>query len=74
VRPHHGIRTKEYKLIHYVREPQEFELHDLAIGPGESRNLYGDQRYVGEKWPWKRMQELEAQIPERPKIRPAKSG
>ena len=75
VRPHRGIRTKEYKLIHYVLEPQEFELYDLANDPGETRNLYGDSRYADQQQRlWKRMQELQSQVPERPKIQPAKAS
>ncbi|WP_245632417.1 sulfatase family protein [Edaphobacter aggregans] len=41
VRPHRGIRTERYKLIHYVSEPQAFELYDLHTDPGETVNLYG---------------------------------
>ena len=41
VRPHRGIRTERYKLIHYVNDPEEFELYDLQSDPGETKNLYG---------------------------------
>jgi arylsulfatase A-like enzyme len=41
VRPHRGVRTERHKLIHYVSEPQEFELYDLKADPGETNNLYG---------------------------------
>jgi arylsulfatase A-like enzyme len=41
VRPHRGIRTERYKLIHYYLEPQEYELYDLKVDPGENHNLYG---------------------------------
>ncbi len=75
VRPHRGIRTNEYKLIHYLLEPQEFELYDLKNDPGETRNLYGDPLYASQQqWLWKRMLELQSQVPERPKIQPAKAG
>jgi arylsulfatase A-like enzyme len=41
VRPHRGIRTEQYKLIHFFIEPEEFELYDLAQDPNEDHNLYG---------------------------------
>jgi arylsulfatase A-like enzyme len=41
VRPHRGVRTDEWKLIHYHDEPQEFELYNLAKDPSEKDNLYG---------------------------------
>jgi len=66
VRPHRGIRTERYKLIHYVMEPQEFELYDLANDPGETRNLYGlaDYQTLFQDL-WNRLQALQAKIPER---------
>ena len=45
VRPHRGVRTDRYKLIHYYLEPEEFELYDLANDPGELHNLYGQPAY-----------------------------
>jgi arylsulfatase A-like enzyme len=41
VRPHRGVRTERYKFIHYYLEPEEFELYDLQVDPGERKNLYG---------------------------------
>jgi arylsulfatase A-like enzyme len=45
VRPHRGIRTERYKLIHFFVEPQEFELYDLQTDPNEDKNLYGKPGY-----------------------------
>ena len=41
VRPHRGVRTEQFKYIHYFLEPQEFELYDLKADPREDDNLYG---------------------------------
>jgi arylsulfatase A-like enzyme len=52
VRPHRGVRTERYKLIHYYKlaafpdEPEEFELYDLQKDPGELDNLYGKPGYA----------------------------
>jgi arylsulfatase A-like enzyme len=51
VRPHRGVRTERYKLIHYHKLPQfpdlpeEFELYDLQRDPGELNDLYGQDGY-----------------------------
>jgi arylsulfatase A-like enzyme len=42
VKPHRGVRTDRYKLIHYYLPPQEFELYDLQNDPAELHNLYGE--------------------------------
>jgi len=45
-RPHRGVRTDRYKLIHYYLAPEEFELYDLANDPGELHNFYGEPQYA----------------------------
>jgi arylsulfatase A-like enzyme len=39
---HYGIRTRNHKLIHFLSEPDNWELYDLEHDPGEMVNLYGD--------------------------------
>jgi arylsulfatase A-like enzyme len=46
VRPHRGIRTERYKLIHYYFPDEEFELYDLENDPQEIKNLYGDPKHA----------------------------
>lgn len=42
----YGVRTKQYKLIHYY-EIGEWELFDLARDPDELTSVYGDVAYAG---------------------------
>jgi arylsulfatase A-like enzyme len=37
---HSGIRTKTHKLIHFLSEPENWELYDLENDPHEMVNLY----------------------------------
>jgi arylsulfatase A-like enzyme len=65
VRPHRGIRTERYKLIHYPMEPQEFELYDLENDPGETQNVYNAPRYQGVQADLlKRLDQSQAAIPQ----------
>ncbi|MCB0558770.1 MAG: sulfatase [Lewinellaceae bacterium] len=58
VRPHYGIRTERYKLIHFENEPGYWELYDLAEDPDELNNLYGQPKYE------KRVRQLNRQLQE----------
>ncbi len=70
IRPHRGIRTDRYKLIHYTMDPQEYEMYDLLHDPLEKRNLYGDAQHADlQKQLWDRMVVLQQAVPERPKIK-----
>ncbi len=52
VRPHRGVRTERYKLIHWHKVaafpelPEEFELYDLLHDAGERHNLYGQPGFA----------------------------
>ena len=39
VRPHRGVRGQRWKIIHFWREPEEWELYDLESDPDEMENL-----------------------------------
>ncbi len=39
---HYGVRTKSHKLIHFLTEPDTWELYDLEGDPHEMVNLYND--------------------------------
>ena len=45
VKRHYGIRTARYKLIHFYRDIDQWELYDLKRDPTEMHNVYGDPRY-----------------------------
>ena len=47
VRPHYGVVTDRYKLVHFdTPDLDEWELFDLEKDPHELRNVYGDPAYV----------------------------
>jgi len=65
VRPHRGVRTERYKLIHYVMEPQEFEIYDLHVDPGELNNLYGKAEHAElQRQLMEKLERLRTQVPE----------
>ena len=43
-----GVRTRRYKLIHYIQEPQGWEFFDLEKDPAERKSLYSDPAYQSE--------------------------
>ncbi|MBQ2878493.1 MAG: sulfatase [Bacteroidaceae bacterium] len=43
VRPHYGVRTEKYKLIHFYGDMDKWELFDLSEDPNELHNIYGKQ-------------------------------
>jgi len=43
------IRSKEWKLVHYLGTDDEGELYDLKNDPGEHNNLWKDSRYTAHK-------------------------
>jgi arylsulfatase A-like enzyme len=45
VRRHYGIRTEQYKLIHFYNDIDEWELYDLRADSHEMRNLFQKPAY-----------------------------
>jgi len=43
--PHEGVRTRRYKLIHFLYGDHGWELYDLEKDPDEMKNLYGLPEY-----------------------------
>lgn len=57
-RKHRGIRTADWKLIHFWEQPEEWELYDLRNDPDETHNLAGRREQSG------RIRELKARLAE----------
>lgn len=48
VRPHYGVVTDRYKLVHfYAPDVDYWELYDREKDPQEMRNFHGDPAYAG---------------------------
>ncbi|MCL6260797.1 sulfatase [Aquiflexum sp. TKW24L] len=58
VKRHYAIVTKEYKLVHYYFDVDEWELIDRLNDPNEMKNAYDDPAYTDIK------KELHAQLEE----------
>lgn len=64
VTPHRGIRTEQYKLIHYASTPPSFEMYDLKADPLETKNLYGLPTHGAiQKHLFERLDALQATLP-----------
>ncbi len=49
VKKHYGVRTADFKLIHYYSDESEWELFDLKEDPHEMNNVYNDPGYSSKK-------------------------
>lgn len=57
VRPHYGVVTDRYKLVHYyMPDLDEWELYDLKVNPQETKNFINDPAYA------KTVVELQAEL------------
>jgi arylsulfatase A-like enzyme len=49
VRPHYGVITDRYKLVHYYKpDVDDWELYDLKVNPHETINYINDPSYAEE--------------------------
>jgi arylsulfatase A-like enzyme len=47
VKRHYAIVTKQYKLVHFYYDVDEWELYDRVKDPKEMKNVYNDPAYAG---------------------------
>ena len=46
VKRHYGIRTADFKLIHFYNDVDEWEMYDMKNDPGELNNVFGKAEYA----------------------------
>ena len=47
VRPHYGVVTDRFKLVHYYKPDfDEWELYDREVNPEETKNFFDDPEYA----------------------------
>ncbi len=49
VKRHYGIRTSDFKLIHFYNDVDEWEMYDLNNDPCELTNVYDRPEYAGKR-------------------------
>ena len=63
VKRHYGIRTADYKLIHFYNDVDEWELYDMRRDPNEMHNVYNDPAYAKVREELhKQLKELQKQV------------
>ncbi|MDE6197243.1 MAG: DUF4976 domain-containing protein, partial [Muribaculaceae bacterium] len=63
VKRHYGIRTADYKLIHFYNDVDEWELYDMRRDPSEMNNVYNDPAYAEVREDMhRRLVELQAEV------------
>ena len=63
VKRHYGIRTSRYKLIHFYKDVDEWEMYDLKKDPHEMKSIYNDPKYIRVKEEMhKKLEELRKEV------------
>ena len=47
VKRHYGIRTNDFKLIHFYNDIDRWEMYDMNADPHEMNNIYDNPSYAG---------------------------
>ena len=46
---HYGIRTADFKLIHFYNDVDEWEMYDLKNDPNELNNVFDKPEYADKR-------------------------
>ena len=46
VKRHYGIRTQDFKLIHFYNDIDEWEMYNMKADPREMNNVFGKPEYA----------------------------
>ena len=46
VKRHYGIRTQDFKLIHFYNDIDEWEMYDMKADPREMNSVFGKPEYA----------------------------
>ena len=49
VKRHYGIRTQDFKLIHFYNDVDEWEMYDMKADPREMNNVFGNPQYAAKQ-------------------------
>lgn len=49
VKRHYGIRTRDFKLIHFYNDIDQWEMYDMNRDPKEMNNIFDDMEYASQK-------------------------
>lgn len=49
VKRHYGIRTQDFKLIHFYNDIDEWEMYDLKADPKEMNSVFGKPEYAAKQ-------------------------
>lgn len=49
VKRHYGIRTADFKLIHFYNDVDQWEMYDMTLDPKELNNIYDNPEYAAKR-------------------------
>ena len=69
VKRHYGIVTRDYKLVHFYYDVDEWELYDRKNDPLEINNVFDDPAYKEVVWDLQqKLQDLRKEYKDSPEL------